>query len=95
MTDLFVPVWLALGLLLAIGAMMGMAISTKNGPMSLSPLLAFGAFAATTMLNDHRGALAIIGLSLLAFYVAWFAGIAVYMVAAYLRHESETRKTIH
>lgn len=95
MTDLFVPVWLALGLLLAIGAMFGMALSTKNGPMSLSPLLAFGAFAAVTMFNDHRGALAIVGLSLLAFYVAWFAGIIIYMVAAYLRHELEPRKSVH
>lgn len=95
MTDLFVPVWLALGLLLAIGPMMWIAIWTKNGPMSLSPLLAFGGFATATMFNDHRSALAIVAISLLAFYLAWFAGIAVYMVAAYLRHESETRKTIH
>lgn len=95
MTDLFVPVWLALGLLMSIGAMMGMAISTKSGPMALSPLLAFGAFATATMFNDHRGAAAIMAISLLAFYVAWFAIIGIYMLASYVWHESETRDLTH
>ena len=95
MTDLFVPVWLALGLLMAIGAMLGMAIATKSGPMALSPLVAFGPFVAVTFFNDQQGVLVIVGLSLLAFYVAWFAVLAIFMVAAYVRHESELRDITH
>ena len=87
MTDLFVPVWLALGFLFSVGAMFGMAISTKNGPMSASPLVAFFPFAAVTMLNDHRGSLVIVGWSVLGFYAAWFLVIGSFMVASYLRRE--------
>ena len=95
MTDLFVPVWLALGFIMAIGAMMGMAVSTKNGPMALSPLLAFGPFVAVTLFNDQRSALTIVGLSLLAFYTAWLSMLAIFMVVAYIRHESEIRDITH
>jgi hypothetical protein len=95
MTDLFVPVWLALGLLMSIGAMFGMAISTKNGPMSASPLVAFFPFAAVTMLNDHRSALVIVGLSVLTFYAAWFLVIGSFMVAAHLRREAAMIKRLH
>lgn len=95
MTDLFVPVWLALGFIMAIGAMLGMAIATKSGPMALSPLVAFGPFVAVTLFNDQRSALAIVGLSLLAFYTAWLSMLAIFMVVAYIRHESEIRDITH
>lgn len=95
MTDLFVPVWLAVGFLFSVGAMFGMAISTKNGSMSASPLIAFFPFAAVAMMNDHRSALVVVGLSILAFYAAWFLVIGSFMVAAHLRREAAMIKRLH
>lgn len=95
MADLFVPVWLALGFFMSIGAMLGMAIATKSGPMALSPLVAFGPFVAVTLFNDQRSSLTVVGLSLLAFYTAWLSMLAIYMVVAYVRYESETQDSTH